>query len=291
MTKIWGGIEAGGSHFVCAVGTGPDHIIDEATFPTTTPSETLRKTIAFFSNRKNICGIGIGSFGPIDLDVTSDTFGWITSTPKAGWENTDFLGKVEKTLSIPTRIDTDVNAAALSEYLWGNAQNVDNFMYITVGTGIGGSTLIDGKPIPSLTHTEFGHIQIPRNKDIDDFTGCCLYHQDCLEGLASGPAILMRWGYEAHKLEKSHPAWELEAHYLGLAITNAVCTLSPKRIIIGGGIMKHPLLLGQVRLKTQAILNNYIQSKAISSRIEEYIVSPKLGDRSGVLGAIGLAKS
>ena len=195
--------------------------------------------------------VGIASFGPIDPNPVSSTYGYITTTPKSGWANVDFAGAVQSALDVPVGFDTDVNAAAQGEWKWGAAQGLDTFLYLTVGTGIGGGGLANGKPMRGLLHPEMGHIALPRDPSIDPFEGVCPYHGDCLEGLASGPAIQARWGTPVEELPDDHPAWELEAHYLGMALASFICVLSPQRIVLGGGVMKHAPLIRAVREKTR----------------------------------------
>ncbi|MBE0410171.1 MAG: ROK family protein [Anaerolineales bacterium] len=290
--NIFGAVESGGTKFVCMVATGPDNILAETRFPTTDPDETLRKTVDFFvENRQDypLKALGIGTFGPMDLDPKSPTFGFITTTPKAGWNQTDITGILAAALKIPVAVDTDVNAAALGEHRWGAAQGLDPMIYITIGTGIGAGGIYHGKPMHGLVHPEVGHIRIPHDRNVDPFEGICPYHKDCLEGLASGKALEKRWGQPAKSLPDGHPAWELEADYLALALVNLICALSPKRIVLGGGVMKQDHLLSMVRRRVQHLLNNYIQSPIILHNIQEYIVPPGLKGRSGGLGAIALA--
>jgi fructokinase len=293
MEKVYGGMEAGGTKFVCIIGTGPDDLRAETVFPTTTPDETIKQAIDFFnaySGTGSLSAVGIASFGPLDLDSSSPEYGHITRTPKTGWERIDILGMVKSALGLPVIIDTDVNGAALAEHLWGAGKGGDNLVYITIGTGIGGGGMVNGGLIHGLLHPEMGHIRIPHDREKDPFEGCCPYHGDCLEGLASGKAIELRWGKPAEELPEGHPAWEMEAHYLSLGISNIICTLSPGRIITGGGLMKNPSLLPKVREKTREYLNGYIDSPKITEDIENYIVTPGLGDYSGALGAIALAR-
>ena len=289
-----GGIEAGGTKFVCAVGTGPDDMRAEARFPTTTPEETVARAVAFFREQEKIHGrpaaIGIASFGPLDPNPASPTFGYITSTPKPRWANVDLAGAIRSALGVPVGFDTDVNIAGLGEWRWGAAQGLSNFIYLTVGTGIGGGVLIDGKPVHGLVHPELGHILIPHDRAADPYEGFCPYHGDCLEGMAAGPAIGQRWGRPAVELPPDHPAWDLEAHYLALALQMFICTLSPERIVLGGGVMEQMQLFPLVRRKVIACLNGYIQSPSILSHIDDYIVPPGLGNRAGVLGAFAQAQ-
>ncbi|MBI3836425.1 MAG: ROK family protein [Planctomycetia bacterium] len=294
MSPLVGGIEAGGTKFVCAVGTGPNDIRDQLRIATTTPRETIGHAIRFFQSQREKLGplsaIGIASFGPIDPVRRSPTFGYITSTPKPGWGNIDFAGSVGRALDIPVGFDTDVNVAALVEWRWGAGQGVENLIYLTIGTGIGGGGLVNGRLMHGLIHPEMGHIRIPHDLQADPYPGHCPYHGDCLEGLACGPAMNERWQQASESLPPDHPAWALEANYLALALVNFICTLSPERIVLGGGVMSQTQLIGLVRDKVQQLLNEYVQSPAILSRVDEYIVSPALGDRSGVLGAFALAQ-
>jgi fructokinase len=291
---LFGGIEAGGTKFLCAVGTGPEGIKASTRFPTTTPEETIGKAIDFFKKAGGgipLIAVGIASFGPVDPDPTSSFYGYITSTPKPGWSHINFAGIVQNALGIPILLDTDVNAAALGEHKWGAAKGLGDFMYLTVGTGIGGGAMVNGKLIHGMIHPEMGHTRVPHDYRADPFTGCCPFHGDCLEGLASGDSIEKRWGKPSEALPPDHPAWELEATYLALGLTNFICTLSPKRIVLGGGVMKKQGLAEKVRRRVVQLLNNYIGSPEINERIDDYIVMPALGDMAGVLGAIALAQS
>ena len=292
--SLFGGIEAGGTKFVCAVGTGPDDLRAEVRIPTTTPEETLPKVVDFFTKQQNkegrLAAIGIGSFGPVDVRLGSTTFGWFLDTPKPGWRRIDFAGVMKRELNVPVGFDTDVNAAALGEHLWGNAQGLDTFIYLTVGTGIGGGGMVSGRLIHGLLHPEMGHILIPRDRSIDPFLGVCPFHQDCLEGLASGSAIEQRWGQKSSELPIDHPAWALEADYLATGLANFTLMLSPERIILGGGVMAQTHLLEKVRLQVQAKLNAYLAVPKITSEIEDYIVLPGLGNKSGIMGAFALAQ-
>ncbi len=290
---ICGGIEAGGTKFVCAVGNGPDDLHNEIRFPTTTPQETLARTIAYFleqSEAEDLHAIGIASFGPVDPNPKSSTFGFITTTPKPGWPNTNFVGIIHEALGVPVGFDTDVNAAALGEYRWGAGQGLDILMYMTIGTGVGGGGIVNGNLLHGLMHPEMGHIRIPHDLQKDPFPGLCPYHQDCFEGLANGPAIQKRWGQSAETLPVDHPAWDLEAHYIALALVNYILTLCPQRIILGGGVMQQTHLFPMIREKVQTHLNQYLNVPSILRDIDAYIVPPGLGNHSGVLGAIALAQ-
>ena len=290
---LYGGIEGGGTKFVCAVGTAAGEILSETRFPTTTPDETLAQAVDFFKKQTQVRGplasIGIASFGPLDPRPASVTYGHILPTPKPGWTNADILSPLRTAFDIPIRLDTDVNGAALGEWRWGAAQGLDTFIYLTIGTGIGGGGLVNGKLMHGLLHPEMGHIPLPRDSAVDPFEGGCPFHGDCFEGLASGPAMEKRWGQKAETLPPDHPAWNLEAHYIALALQSLICTLSPQRIIIGGGVAQQPQIMPLVRQKTQAALNGYVQSPAILENIDTFIVPPARGGRAGVLGALALA--
>ena len=286
---LFAGLEGGGTKFVCAVATGPEDIRAQESFPTTTPEETIGKAISFLKRHEPFAALGIASFGPCDLDPRSPAYGHITSTPKAGWENVNLLGIFRREFPVPVGFDTDVNVAALGEWKWGAGRGLDTVLYLTVGTGIGGGGVINGRMLHGLIHPEMGHIRVPRVAD-DTFAGNCPYHGDCLQGLAAGPAIEARWGKPAEELQPDHPAWSLEAAYLALAVNDLICVLSPQRIILGGGVMYQRHLFPLIRQKVKRLLNGYIQSPLILERIEEFIVPPGLGDRSGVLGAIALAE-
>jgi fructokinase len=279
---LYGGVEAGGTKFVCATGNGP-HDLERFVFPTTTPAETIARAVKFLRDRGPIRALGIAAFGPVDLHPGSDTYGYITSTPKPGWAHTDIAGMLGRALGVPVAIDTDVNAAALAETRWRGARGLEDVVYITVGTGIGGGALVGGRLVRGLVHPEMGHMRIPHDRAADPFPGICPFHGDCFEGLACGPAVEQRWGARARELPPDHPAWPLEAHYLALGIANIICTISPRRIILGGGIMEQPHLLPMVRDEVGAVINKYVAIPEIAA--------PQLGKDAGVLGAIALAMS
>jgi fructokinase len=288
---MYGGIEAGGTKFVCLVASDPDHILAEARFPTTTPEETLQKSIDFFRTQTRQLGypltsLGIGAFGPLDLNSLSPTYGYITSTPKSGWRNTPLLPTLSEALAVPVALDTDVNAAALAEAAWGAAQGLENFLYFTIGTGVGGGAIIDGKPMHGLVHPEMGHILLPQK---DSFEGVCPYHRGCFEGLASGPAMLKRWGQPAETLPPDHPAWTIEAETIAQAMHSMICSFSPQRIILGGGVMQQSQLFPLIRRQTLKLLNGYVHHPVILEHIDSFIVPPALGSKAGGLGALALA--
>ncbi len=240
------------------------------------------RVVEYFRSRPPVGAIGIGSFGPVDPNPQSKTFGYITSTPKLAWRNFDFAGAIRQALGVAVAFDTDVNAAALAEHRWGAAQGLDDFIYVTVGTGVGGGGMSNGRLLHGRMHPEMGHIRVPHDRARDPFAGNCPYHGDCLEGLVAAPAIQARWGQPPHLLPAGHPAWKLEAHYLALGLANWICSLSPMRIILGGGIMQHVELFEMVRSEVTGLLNGYVESPEI--------VPPALGARAGVLGAIALAE-
>lgn len=291
--KLFGGIESGGTKFVCMVGNGPDHLIKEERFPTTTPEETIdRATEVFLPYVKNgeLAAVGIASFGPLDLDLDSPTYGYITTTPKAGWSQIDLCGETRRRLQVPVALDTDVNAAAFGEQYWiQENRSLDPFLYMTVGTGVGVGVIVNGAPVHGLMHPEAGHSALPHDWQRDPFPGVCPYHGDCLEGLASGLSMHKRWGQRPESLPDSHPAWDLEADYIALALANLIYAYSPRRIILGGGVAQHPGLLDAVRCKVKQFMNGYVQSPMLLEKIDEYILPPALGNRSGGLGAIAMA--
>lgn len=292
MTKpvLYGGIEGGGTKFVCAVGTGPEDIQAEIRFPTTTPAETMERTIDFFRQYPEISAIGLACFGPLDPNPLSPTFGQILPTPKPGWTGANLVGMLKQAFHLPVGFDTDVNGAALGEYHWGNGRGLDVFMYLTVGTGIGGGVFVNGSLLHGMIHPEAGHLPMPHDLVRDPFPGICPFHQDCFEGLAIGVAMEKRWGQPAATLPPDHPAWDLEAHYIAHAMTSYIYILSPQRIILGGGVGQRDDILKLVQEKTRAYLNGYVQSPAVLEHMDAYIVHPGLGNRSGVVGALALAQ-
>ncbi|HOU44635.1 MAG TPA: ROK family protein [Anaerolineaceae bacterium] len=292
MTKpvLYGGIEGGGTKFVCAVGTGPEDIQAEIRFPTTTPAETMERTIDFFRQYPEISAIGLACFGPLDPNPLSPTYGQILPTPKPGWTGANLVGMLKQAFHLPVGFDTDVNGAALGEYHWGNGRGLDVFMYLTVGTGIGGGVFVNGSLLHGMIHPEAGHLPMPHDLERDPFPGICPFHQDCFEGLATGVAMEKRWGQPAATLPPDHPAWDLEAHYIAHAMTSYIYILSPQRIILGGGVGQRDDILKLVQEKTRAYLNGYVQSPAVLEHMDAYIVHPGLGNRSGVVGALALAQ-
>jgi fructokinase len=287
--RLVGGVEAGGTKFVCAVGTGPDDVRAEARVPTTTPDETLARVVAFFVEQGNLGALGVASFGPLDLDPRSATFGRITTTPKTGWRGVDLVRPLREALGVPVALDTDVNAAALAEQRWGAARGLGTVVYVTVGTGIGGGAVVDGRPLHGLVHPEMGHMRLPHDRARDPFPGLCPSHGDCWEGLATAPAIAVRWGQPPEALPDDHPAWALEAHYLALGLANVVLALSPERLVLGGGVMARTFLYPLVRAAVSDVLRGYVASPALAGGLDRYVVAPARGERAGVLGALALA--
>lgn len=281
MMRI-GAIEAGGTKFVCAVGDETGQVLDKITFPTENPETTLQKVYQFFQ-KYSIEALGVGSFGPIDLNTESNTYGYILNTPKTKWKNFNLLGRLQELFSIPIALDTDVNVAALGEYKYGSARGASSVLYITVGTGIGAGLVNNGKTYIGTNHPEMGHILIQQRED-DNFAGCCPYHGNCLEGLASGPAIEQRYGKKGNTLGADHIAWELEADYLAQAIVNYLLILSPEKVILGGGVMKQEQLYPMIREKVVELANGYLEL----GDIEELIIAPGLKDEQGIKGALAL---
>ena len=290
LMPIYGGIECGGTKFVCGTGGEDGRLLARTEFPVGAPAPTIARALEFFERQPvQPTAIGIGSFGPVDLNPVSPKYGYITSTPKDGWRDTDVAGTVRRATGVPVAFDTDVNAAALGEARWGAAKGLDTFLYFTVGTGFGGGGMANGRLMHGLVHPEMGHIRVPHDLLADPYPGCCPFHNDCLEGLASGPAIEGRSKQRGETLAPDHPAWDLEAHYIALGLATWICTLSPQRLILGGGVMRQAHLFPRIRRKVLSLLNGYIQAPEILERIDEYIVPPALGGDAGVLGAIALA--
>jgi fructokinase len=294
MADIYAGIEAGGTKWVCAVGSGPGDLRAHLRLPNGLPAETIPAVIAFLHEQERVYGplkaIGIGSFGPLDRDPASPTFGFLTTSPKPGWAGTDLAGYFRRAFGVPVAFDTDANTAALGESRWGAAQGLSDFVYLTIGTGIGGGGMANGALIHGLIHPEMGHLRIPHDRQNDPFPGICPYHGDCWEGLACGPAIQARWGQPPQDLPPDHPAWALEAGTLALGLVNLALALSPELIILGGGVMNQAQLFPLVRAGVQGLLNDYLPAPQFQAECQDYIVPPALGERSGVLGAIALAQ-
>ncbi|EXJ22917.1 Fructokinase [Alkalibacterium sp. AK22] len=279
-----GAIEAGGTKFVLAVSDDQLNIVERVSVPTTTPDETFEKVFEFF-DRFEVNAIGIGSFGPIDVNQDSSTYGYITSTPKTAWEHTDFIGKMKDRYAVPIGWTTDVNAAALGELTKGSAVGKKSCLYLTVGTGVGGGAVINGEPLEGFGHPEMGHILVRRHPE-DAYEGNCPYHKDCLEGLAAGPAIEKRYGKKAQELAEDKKVWEIEAYYLAQALLSYTLILSPERIILGGGVMKQKQLFPLIRQEFARLLNDYVQTPDLN----EYIIPPGLEDDAGITGCLILAQ-
>ena len=301
MESLVGAVEAGGTKFVCAVGTGPgEKMLARASFPTgDDPAGLLDRVAAWLREQESrygrLAALGIASFGPVDLDPASPRWGCITSTPKIAWQYTDLAGGLRRRLrDLPVGFDTDVNGAALGEHAWGVAQGLDDFIYLTIGTGIGGGGMVGGRMMHGLLHPEMGHMVLPRIPG-DDFPGVCPFHGACWEGFCTGPAMNARAGAPAETLPADHPAWELETQYIALALANIIYTVSPRRIIIGGSVRKAGHLgeerfFQMVRTKVRKVLNGYLGSPALGEGIDGFIVPPQLGDDAGVCGAIALGQ-
>lgn len=284
-----GALESGGTKMVCAVGDADGRIFERESFPTTTPEETMPRLIGFFE-RAHIEALGVGGFGPLDLNPESPTYGFITSTPKLAWRDYPLLPTLTGALRVPALIDIDVNAAALGELRFGAARGKNSCLYVTVGTGVGGGVVVEGRLVHGLLHPEHGHIPLRPHPDDPAPHGFCPYHDGCLEGLACGPAIEKRWGVSAKNLPEDHPAWEIEAFYLAQLCVTATLAYSPEIIILGGGVMRQAHLFPRIRRRTREMLGGYVRHDLILRRIEEYIVPPALGGDSGVVGALLLAE-
>ena len=289
------GIEAGGTKFICVIGDESGQVFERVEFPTEAPDITLAKVIDFIAKHHAhapIDALGVGCFGPIDPRLGSKTYGYITSTPKTAWENCPIVSLLQAAFpEVPIGFDTDVNVALLGEMRWGHAVGLTDAIYLTVGTGIGGGVLVNGQLLHGVMHAEMGHVLIPHDRVKDPFSGCCPYHHDCLEGLASGPALKARWHVDsAMQLAEGHPAWELEAEYLAAALVNYLLCFSPQKIILGGGVMKQDHLLSMVQQKTRQFLQGYLKNISID-QLEETIVLAKLGQNAGALGSLAFAAS
>ena len=285
--KLYGALEAGGTKMVCAIGDENGNILERISIPTRTPAETMGPMIDFFRG-KGIRALGIGCFGPVDLKKGSRTYGYITSTPKLAWQNYPIVAEFEKALGVPVGFDTDVNAAALGEATWGCTRDVENSIYITVGTGVGVGVIIGGKPYHGMLHPEGGHILLARHPDDPMVGSGCPFHENCLEGLAAGPSLEKRWGVKGAELSGRKEVWELEAYYIGQAIADYILLLSPERIVLGGGVTHQEGLLALIRQETAKQLAGYIRTAAID-HLDSYIVGVSLNDNQGVMGAVKLA--
>ena len=286
---LFGALEAGGTKMVLAVLDENQRMISREQVPTLTPEDTMPRMIGYFKGF-SLSALGIGCFGPLDLNPASPAFGSITATPKLAWRNFPLLSEFRKALRIPAAIDTDVNGAALAEARLGAAKDVNSCVYATVGTGVGAGLVIDGKPVHGLVHPEMGHILITPDESDPSPMGFCPYHRHCLEGMAAGPALEKRWGAPGKQLPIDHPAWELESAYLAQFCYDAMLSFSPEKIILGGGVMQQKLLFPKIREKTAALLNGYVAHPCVEEGLANYIVEPGLGTDSGILGAYLLAR-
>ena len=292
--ELWGAIEGGGTKFNCAVLAGPEEILSETRIGTEDPESTVAAVCAFFEAAAERAGhplsaIGIGSFGPVVVsDSAGERYGTITTTPKPGWKNFPLRTRIRDGLGgqIPVRVDTDTNASLLGEWHWGAGQGARDLIYITVGTGIGGAAMVDGNLVHGRNHPEMGHLRVPHDRGIDPYEGRCPFHGDCLEGLASGPAVQDRWGMPAEEIPPDHEAWNIEAGYLAAALWNITLVTSPEKIILGGGVMEQGHLLELIRMRFVELRNDYGD---LNVEPTEYLVAPGLGSRSGILGAYALA--
>lgn len=279
-----GGIEAGGTKFVCAVGNEHGKIMDRVSLPTRYPEETLIDVKRFFA-KYEINALGVGSFGPIDINAQSQRFGTILNTPKTAWKHYDLLGRLKRDFGVPVDIDTDVNAACLGEYRYGAGKDTESCLYITVGTGIGAGFVRNGRTIRGLGHPEIGHIFVRQHPE-DRFDGFCPYHGNCLEGLASGPAIEERYGKKGNLLSDDIEVWEMEAYYLAQAIVNFLFVLVPEKVILGGGVMEQEMLYPMIQKNVVDMVNGYLEIEDV----KEFIIGPELGGDQGVVGAMELTK-
>lgn len=284
---LLGALEAGGTKMVLAVGTENGEILEQVSIPTQTPELTMPGIIDYFKS-KDIAALGIGSFGPVDLNKESKTYGYITSTPKTGWAYYNFAGTIKNALGIPIGFDTDVNASALGEATWGVIKGLASGLYITIGTGIGMGVYLNGSLLHGMLHPEAGHILLSKHPK-DPFEGVCPYHPNCLEGLASGPSIEKRWGKKAYALRNQTEVWELEAYYIAQALVNYILTLSPHIIVLGGGVMHQEQLFPMVRSQVAQLMNGYLKAPQLED-LDHYIVPASLSDNQGILGCLQLAK-
>lgn len=295
MTKpLYGAVEAGGTKIVCAAGYAPAEVIDEAraVIPTGAPGPTLAAVVEFFerSARKHgaFAGIGIAAFGPVDVDTRSPTWGKILATPKPGWSNVSMVAPLER-FGCPIAIDTDVNAAALAEARLGAGSGLGSLAYVTVGTGIGGGVVVADRTIRGMLHPEMGHIRVQRDPRDAGFGGVCPFHGDCLEGLASGPAVTARWQMRAEHLPERHPAREVLGGYLGQLAATVALMISCERIVFGGGVVCGGGLLPFIRQSARHWLGGYLPIEARGGGFERYITAPALGECAGTAGAFLLA--
>lgn len=285
--KLYGALEAGGTKMVCAIGDENGNILEKTSIPTRTPETTMPVMVEFFQG-KGISALGIGCFGPVDLNRKSGTYGYITSTPKLAWQNYPIVAEFRNALGIPVGFDTDVNAAALGEATWGCTRDVENSIYVTVGTGVGVGVIIGRKPYHGMMHPEAGHVILHRHPNDPMVGSACPFHENCVEGLAAGPSLEKRWGVKGAELSGRKAVWELEAYYIGQALADYILMLSPERIVLGGGVTHQPVLMDLVRKETVRQLGGYLKGPAFDHP-ENYIVGVSLNDNQGAMGAIKLA--
>lgn len=281
-----GALEAGGTKMVCAVGDENGKVSDRISLATKTPSETMPEMIEYFK-KNQVEALGIGCFGPIDPDRASKTYGYITSTPKLAWQNYNIVGEFRKNLNVPMAFDTDVNASALGEAAFGAAKGLDCSMYMTVGTGVGVGIYMNGFLVHGMMHPEAGHILLQKHPQ-DGYSGKCPFHHNCLEGLAAGPAIEERWGKKAAELSEVTQVWELEAFYIAQALVNYTLTFSPRKIVLGGGVMHQEQLFPLIRERYRELLAGYVQTRELED-LDSYIVPSSLRDNQGIMGCLKLA--
>ena len=284
---IYGALEAGGTKMVCAIGTEDGKILEQCSIPTRIPEETIPPIIDFFKS-KDIAALGIASFGPLCLDKNDPQYGHITTTPKPGWKDYDLVGTMKNALNVPIGFDTDVNGSLLGEVTYGDSKGLSDVVYITIGTGVGGGVMSNGKLLHGMLHPELGHMLLRPHPD-DKYTGRCPFHHNCMEGMAAGPAIEDRWGQSGKELSGREEVWRLEAYYIGQAIVNIILTLSPKRIILGGGVMHQLQLMDMIRDEVAKQMNGYLETSELKD-LSSYIVTASLNDDQGIMGCIRLAQ-
>ena len=282
-----GGLEARGSKMICAVGTEDGVLLDQTIIPTRGPKETMEDVIAYFRD-KEIEALGIASFGPVDIHKNSDTYGYILDTPKEAWQHFNLLGTIRDALQVPVELETDMNGACLGELTFGCAKGLDSVVYVSIGTGIGAGIAVNGQLLHGMIHPEAGHMLLRRHPR-DGYEGSCPFHATCFEGLASGPAIEERWGRPAEELHNNATVWEMESHYIAQAMVNLILIMSPRVIILGGGVMKNEALFPMIRKRVKKILNGYLNTDEMED-LDKYIVPASLKGNQGVLGCIELAR-
>ena len=283
---LYGALEAGGTKMVCAIGDENGRILEQISVPTTTPEETMPPILEYFKG-KDIAAIGIACFGPVDLNPSSPTYGYITTTPKLAWANYNIVGAVKDALGIPVGFDTDVNGSLLGEVTWGCAKGLTDAVYFTIGTGVGGGVMTNGKLLHGMLHPELGHM-LMRVREDDTYKGHCPFHGNCLEGMAAGPALEERWGARGRDLADRDEVWDLESYYIAQAIWTCITVLSPQKVILGGGVMHQEQLFPLIREKVAELMNHYLKTKELED-LDSYIVPASLNDDQGIMGCIKLA--